>query len=882
MSEQLRAKGYLNNAGVATGDELGPYESFIIGDVTINQLVKNGIVPAKSYGAFGTRKPDGLVVDRRTGSAKVRLVIEHKDRGELDTEAKLNKVLEKGSAIYCANLECNLLAVTDSQTTAWASVDSNGDFHIVLREDGFPLDHSADAHDDASRKALSRLLSQFDESLDWETGQLATPATANPTQLADRVWQAVWLASGANPDACLSTFIEVLLFKFLSDLGVLTTHGGVAVDFNTVRKLKDDQILVYYSTHVRPAIKRLFPASTADGTSVINGTVLDPANVDHGRLFARMLGDFSKFGSLRRISPEFKSRIFERFLRNTISQKNWGQYFTPRNVVKAMVEMSAIEHLVKGSVVCDPASGVGGFVLEPLLNKRPTDFRGGPTLTYLGLDRDPKTIILAKANMLIHLSELLEEDPTGAVPQIAAALNATFKSMDKQISGSLAVAPSEEYDLVLSNPPYVVSGTTQQKAMLAAEQRLSDYYDTGSIGVEGLFMQLIVKGLKPGGRAFIVIPDGLLFRHADKALRKFIAKHCEIEAVVSLPKNTFYTTSKKTYILGLRKKNDPAIKQAAPVFTYMITQVGETLDSKRFAIGENDLPEMAQQFRLFSGNPTAYTAADAVRCKVQPIGQFEDAESWLIDHWWTEDELEALGVTESKIGVTPLELVDRLEGLRTEIADVEATLASLPAIKNIAATRIVKLSDTKVFALSIGKRVLQEDLRNHVKPGAVPLYSANPREPFATVDTKTLPAGCFVKDSFKQGSAIWGIDGDWAVVPISATEAFAMTDHCGRITSVVDGLDPEYIAAAIFRAGASTFTREFRPSLKRMKALEIPIPVDASGKFDLEAQSQLASRFHAVARAQRAIAQVVDQALDVMPEPLNESEYGVASNPTTP
>lgn len=873
MSEQLRARGYLNAAGFTAGDPLGNYESFTIGDVTMKQLSRAGIIPKGEYKGVATRKPDGLVVDRRSGTPDVRLVIEHKDRGELVTQDKINMIVEKCATVYCKSLACGLLAVTDGETTVWASVSTDGTFRYIEREDGFPLDHLADANDDASRRALARLLEQLDELLDTETGKLSTPPVANPTKLADKVWQSVWLASGANPDACLATFIEILLFKFLSDLGVLTARDGVAVDFDSVRRLRDKDILVYYSNHVRPAIKEIFPASTVDGTSVINGTVLDARNVDHGRLLARILDDFSKFGNLKRISPEFKSRIFERFLRNSISQKNWGQYFTPRNVVKAMIEMSEIEQLKPGAVVCDPAAGVGGFILEPLINKRTTDFRGGDTLEYLGYDRDPKTIILAKANMLIHLSELLEDDPTGATPDVAGYLNKTFRSMDKHISGSLSLAPEQTYDLILSNPPYVVSGTTQQKAMLATEQRYSDYYDTASLGIEGLFMQLMIKGLKPGGRALVVVPDGMLFRHGDAPLRRMMLEKCHLEAIVSLPKSTFYTTTKKTYILSLRKKRDAAReKQTNPVFTYIVTRTGETLDSKRFPIEENDLQNMAQQFRLFLGSPTHYDAGQNLRCRPQPFERFSDVESWVIDHWWSSDELEELGSSETKLAVTPDDLVHRLDDLQDEINTVKISLIDLPHIKAIHETRTISLKDKSVFALNIGRRVTQKQLRDEVAPGTVPLFSTNVRAPFAFVDADSLPEGCLRKLTDKEGAAIWGIDGDWDIVAVDAAHEYAATDHCGTIKFNANDLDPEYVAAAVFRAGASTFTREYRPSLQRMGKLEIKVPVTETGEFDLEAQAQLAARYQAVERARRSVAALVDESLDVIPEALRDSE----------
>jgi len=454
----------------------------------------------------------------------------------------------------------------------------------------------------------------------------------DPSQLAERVWQSVWLASMASPDQCLATFVEILIFKFLSDLAVLRfSTSGVPVDFDTVRAKDENTVLRYYWDNVRPTIKTLFPPSAADGTSVLNGTVFDPTVEDHGRLFLNVLNEFHRFGSLKRIDPQFKSRVFERFLRNTIPQKNLGQYFTPRNVVKAMVGMSGVDRLAPGAVLADPACGVGGFLLEPLVHARPADFRSAASapLTYRGYDRDRQTIILAKANMLIHLSELIEADPVGAVDYLAPVLNATFTAESSRAIGTLAEAPLAQFDLVMTNPPYVVAGTTEQKGIINANEALRDYYGTPSTGVEGLFVQLIVNGLKPTGRALIVVPDGILMRHSDATLRRWLLDQCELEAIVSLPPNTFYTTPKKTYVLVLRKKLAPST-QTNPVFTYLTGSVGETLDAKRFVIPENDLPTMASLFRLFQGNPALFEATDP-RCKVQPIGQFDPAGEWLVD-----------------------------------------------------------------------------------------------------------------------------------------------------------------------------------------------------------------------------------------------------------
>lgn len=58
----------------------------------------------------------------------------------------------------------------------------------------------------------------------------------------------------------------------------------------------------------------------------------------------------------------------------------------------------------------------------------------------------------------------------------------------------------------------------------------------------------MIRELKPNGRAFVVVPDGFLYRPSDAELRRFLREQCTLDAIVSLPEKTFYTTTKKTYM----------------------------------------------------------------------------------------------------------------------------------------------------------------------------------------------------------------------------------------------------------------------------------------------------------------------------------------------
>ena len=839
MSEELLQR-YTEKSGIK-GHPVGPYEGFNLGSTTINQLRRHHIVPNRSYGKHGRRKPDGIVVDRRGHSPIVKFVVEFKGQHKLDSENRVRAFGEKVADEYCRPLGCEFGGISDRENNSWLLVTPD-DWRFILREDDYPLDYPIDLSARSGWKLLGRTLQNLEINLNRPKGILEPVEAVNPTRLADQTWQDIWLASGEEPEECLATFIEILIFKFLSDLGVLHTNpSGIPVDLESVLAKPHGQILRYYFDTVRPEIKRLFPLGD-DGTSIINGIVFDPLSEDEGRLFAQILQRFKDFGSLRKIDPEFKSRIFERFLKKSMSVKNWGQYFTPRNVVKAMVEMSGVERLPPRAVLADPACGVGGFLLEPLMHKRPHDYRASlpHPIRYVGWDRDEKTIILAKANMIVHLSEALEQDAKGAIPRLASALNATFET-NRALTGSLDRVPSEEFDLVMTNPPYVTRGTGRQRDFLSEH---AGYYRVGGAGIENLFTQLIINGLKPGCRGLVVVPDGLLLRHSEDNLRAYILNTCVIEAVVSLPVNTFYSTPKKTYILVIRKKQRRGDEQKEPVFTYLVSHTGETLDAKRFVISENDLPEMASLFKSFQGNPEGFSSDDP-RCKVFPISKFTPEGPWLINKWWSLEEREELGDVDAETFVGSKELSTILEDASCSLTEQAEGLQAMERSAPVKRTVTLTLADKRYFHMSIGERVTHKQMREMPK-GDVPLYSANVErgKEHGWIEESNI-------EDFTHPSILWSIDSDFNMSVRESGSLFATTDHCGRLKILDPELDPEYCKAAIIYGYGRMFgfDRVTRPSLTRMKKVTLRVPVNDDGSFDLEAQRDLSREYVAIANA---------------------------------
>ena len=504
--------------------------------------------------------------------------------------------------------------------------------------------------------------------------------------------------------------------------------------------------------------------------------------------------------------------------------------------------MSGVEYLPPGATLADPACGVGGFLLEPLMNKRPHDHRSPSHrgLRYLGWERDKKTVILAKANMLVHLSEVLEDDPLGALSYLGTALNDSFVAMAHNLTGSLGAVPSEEFDLVMTNPPYVTRGTGRQREYL---EEHASYYRIPGAGVENLFTQLVINGLKRGARALMIVPDGLLLRHSEDGLREHVLRTCLLEALISLPVNTFYSTPKKTYILVIRRKQKDGDPQVQPVFTYLVNQIGETLDAKRFTILENHLPAMAAQFRLFQGNPDAFSSSDP-RCRVEPIERFNPREHWLVNKWWSIEEREKLGDIEPESFVDSGEMAAILADAANSLKEHANSLAVIDQEVYVRRVTTLELSDTRYFRMSIGKRVLKEELLQLT--GSVPLYSANvePGNEHGWIPESNIA-------DFSRASILWSIDSDFAMSVREPNEKFATTDHCGRLEVLSADLDPDYCLAAILHGYGRTygFDRVVRPSLRRMRKVTLRVPVRRDGSFDIEAQQLLARQYVAINKA---------------------------------
>lgn len=925
MSEELQAR--YQKGGKIVGLQFGNFEYFEIGSTTLNQLKQAKLIPSTFDKKYGSHKPDRLLVDRRNKSKPIVIaIVEDKKTGKFRSDKEKLSAIQQCNN-YCQELSAKFGIITDSSATVWInpqeiSVDFEyqdevigkaRSYSLIKDEAGnvlkldFNIENKGDlTHPDKmidQNKKLYDLIKKISFSLDDSNSQIRELPAIDPLELATRVWQDIWVATGKSPEKCLYNVVELFIFKFLSDLGVLSENFDELYR-RIERNDSSKDVLTYYVKNSREEILRKFERGE-DQTTIINGTIFvnetGNPNLSQANLFVNTIKKFKDFEnkngkfSNKNIDKKFKTELYEKFLKQTSGLKVLGQYFTPRKVVQSIVKMaeSDIKSLHDGDILCDPFCGVGGFVLEPINLVRKKDFEPvsnkiNPPIKYLGFDKgfekdEERTIILAKANMLIYLADVIGKNnlPT---QELAKVFNQTFHLWQTNLGTLGQTEYKNKLKLILTNPPYVTSGSSTLKDEIAQDAELSKFYSVNAGGVEGLALEWIIRSLEGGGKAYVIIPDGLLNRLNDKKIRRFLLDECYLEGIISLPVKTFFTTPKKTYILIIEKKSNKQEVQDFPVFTYLVSDIGETLDVNRFDIKENDLAEATMLFNQYRGIKTNEDVvrvlnSQSKRCKIQPLEKFDPERHWSVDRWWTKEEKIELGIEEEVQEIQPdefIELIDTtIEELKTLAGKSSEILKKNSNKKEQQEFIEVGLDDERYFQCGIGKRLLKRDLfYNRANPKAkIPAYSANVFEPFGMVESSNI-------ENFKNPYVLWGIDGNFDLTYMPKGVKFASTDHCGTIEIKDRDINPEYLLYALnLKKHEYGFDRGLRSNLVNVKRVKIPMPVKNGGGFDYQTQEVLVDRlraFHNIQNQVDLLKEKIDETNVVLNNQYENKEFTLA------
>lgn len=362
-----------------------------------------------------------------------------------------------------------------------------------------------------------------------------------------------------------------------------------------------------------------------------------------------------------------KGDLYEYLLSKLTTAGINGQFRTPRHIIRFMVEMLEPKPT---ETIGDPACGTAGFLVGAMqyLLETHTSTKGrikgenGETIytgdllepyrehiqsgMFHGFDFDSTMLRIASMNMMLHGVD----NPDIHFQDTLS--NSFPEKFPTQATGG--------FDVILANPPF--------KGSLDA----GDVHPTLTQAVktkktELLFVALILRMLKKGGRSATIVPDGVLFgsSNAHVALRRLLVKENQLEAVISLPSGVFKPyAGVSTAIIVFTKGG-----KTDQVFFYDVEADGLSLDDKRVAVKENDLPDALVCWR--KRNAKTDTNRTAKHFMV-PVAEIEAKEFDLSINRYKEARHEELKYD------PPKEVIARLRKLESaiakDLADLEAML----------------------------------------------------------------------------------------------------------------------------------------------------------------------------------------------------------------
>ena len=413
----------------------------------------------------------------------------------------------------------------------------------------------------------------------------------------DRIWDTLWSGGISNPLTIIEQLTYLLFIKRLDELHTLKENKA-----NRLKKPIEDPIFTPKQNNLRwsrfketspeemfttvrdkafPFIKDLGKSITGEGGSTYSHHMKDATfMMPTPRVLANIV---DQLDAINMADSDTKGDLYEYMLGKIASAGQNGQFRSPRHIIGLMVDMTAPTPKDK---ICDPACGTAGFLVAvaaylmkhygDAIFKDAASRRRFNEATFHGYDFDSTMLRIGSMNMLLHGVE----------------------NPDIRYKDSLAESDeddSEKYSLLLANPPF--AGSLDYESTAKDLQRIVKTKKT-----ELLFMALFLRMLQTGGRAAVIVPDGVLFgsSNAHQQIRKILVEDQKLQAIISMPSGVFKPyAGVSTAILFFTKTNSGGTDH---VWFYDMKQDGFSLDDKRTPQPDkSDLPDILQRWKNLAG-----------------------------------------------------------------------------------------------------------------------------------------------------------------------------------------------------------------------------------------------------------------------------------------
>jgi type I restriction enzyme M protein len=364
-----------------------------------------------------------------------------------------------------------------------------------------------------------------------------------------------------------------------------------------------------------------------------------------GLIFGKAQNKFQDPAKLRRLvvdliesenwsvmSADVKGDAYEGLLEKNAQdiKSGAGQYFTPRALIKAIVDVMAPK---PKETICDPACGTGGFFLishEYIVNHNPNMTKDQKRVlkesTFRGWELVQSTARLCAMNMMLH----------GIGGDI----------LPLTVADSLASDPGDRFEIVLTNPPFgkkssitIVNGAGKADRETLTYER-QDFWATTS-NKQLNFLQHVKTLLKQHGRAAIVVPDNVLFEGgAGETVRRKLLHECDVYTLLRLPTGLFYAQGVKANVLFFDKKPASETPWTKKLWIYDF-RTNKDFTLKTNPLKRSDLDEFVKCYNpenRHNRNPTWSEKNPQGRWREFNYEELINRDKASLDIFWLKDE----------------------------------------------------------------------------------------------------------------------------------------------------------------------------------------------------------------------------------------------------
>ena len=415
----------------------------------------------------------------------------------------------------------------------------------------------------------------------------------------DRIWDTMWSGGISNPLSVIEQLTYLLFIKRLDEVHTLRERkaarlkqsidepifedGQERLRWSRFKDFSPEEMYETVKDQVFPFIKSLGAGNGDEEDSTYSHHMKDALfMMPTPRVLANVV---DQLDSIDMADADTKGDLYEYMLGKIASAGQNGQFRTPRHIIKLMVEMTAP---TADDRICDPACGTAGFLIaaseylrehhSEAIYRDEASRRRFNEATFHGYDFDSTMLRIGSMNMLLHGVE----------------------NPDIRYRDSLAQSDEtdeERYSLILANPPFAGSLDYESTA-----KDLLQIVKTKK--TELLFMALFLRLLQTGGRAAVIVPDGVLFgsSKAHKSLRKILVEDQKLEAVISMPSGVFKPYAGVSTAILVFTKTNPLGKTGSGgtdnVWFYKMESDGFSLDDKRTPQPDkSDLPDLLERWK---------------------------------------------------------------------------------------------------------------------------------------------------------------------------------------------------------------------------------------------------------------------------------------------